>query len=199
MKSTLKQYSVLLGFIVRLYRELDKSLLVFLQPSDNIGDLQTENFRLALEKTIELMAQIEQEIMRNKMMGVLKGSGTLSLIDVCSTVITPQNCSHSLDEWCFAHNFLMQAVYSGVIPLSCDFNCNNLHWHQVLYTHSSKLTIGEKDINYLLSLFREAEAAGVMTKEQPPSLSKSLVFVRTLLRIPTTFPVPFTNYFYVKL
>lgn len=72
--------------------------------------------------------------------------GKLSLKHACTTVITSQNCSHFLDEWCVAHNLLMQAVTSGDIPPSCDFDGKQLHWHQVFYTHCSKLPIGEKDI-----------------------------------------------------
>lgn len=56
----------------------------------------------------------------------------------------------------------MQAVASGDILQSCHLNGKQLHWNQALYTHCSKLAICQKDIAYPISLFSQAETAGVI-------------------------------------
>lgn len=85
----------------------------------------------------------------------------LSLLDACTSVITAENCSRSLDEWCIAHNLLMEAVKRHAVPASRDYDGINSHWYLELYQHCDKLAIGEKVIQFLVSLFKQAEDANV--------------------------------------
>lgn len=68
-----QQYPLLLGFTVRLYRELVQSLNVAVQSNADAYDLQRENLCCVLQKTMELMAKAEHELMRARIMRVLKG------------------------------------------------------------------------------------------------------------------------------
>lgn len=63
-----QQYPLLLDLTVRLYHELNKSLEVFLHPAVEADSLQSENFRLVLQKTVEMMAKIEHKLMRGNIM-----------------------------------------------------------------------------------------------------------------------------------
>lgn len=68
-----EQYPLLLGFTVRLYREVVKSMDDLFVPPGTIGDLHSENLRRVLPKTMELMEKAEHELMRSEIMQVLTG------------------------------------------------------------------------------------------------------------------------------
>lgn len=51
----------------------------------------------------------------------------------------------------------MSTVELRVVPKSRHFDGITCHWHSVLYQHCSKLAIGEMDIDFLLSVLKEAE------------------------------------------
>lgn len=87
---------------------------------------------------------------------------SLSLEKLCETTITSENCSVSLNEWCLGHFLLIEAVKQGEIPPTRDYKCAPVHWLKVLYRHCSTLQIGEADIDFVTSLFREAENHGLI-------------------------------------
>ena len=93
-----------------------------------------------------------------------------SLRDVCETMITTENCCTSLDEWCIAHELLMEAVKRRELPATRNYNGNIVHWYEVLYPHCAKLAMGEKNLVYVKSMFQEAEEVGVISVGQTENL-----------------------------
>lgn len=86
----------------------------------------------------------------------------LAIDEACSTAITSENCLRSLAEWCVGHKLLMKAVQLGKIPASRHYKGNSVHWQVVLFQHCAKLAIERKDVNFVLSLFKQAENVGVI-------------------------------------
>lgn len=88
--------------------------------------------------------------------------GRLPVREACDQVISETNRTKSIDEWCFAHNILMEAVSTGAAPASLDYNGNELHWLQALYNRGLKLVMGIRDTSFVTSLFVGAEKTDVI-------------------------------------
>lgn len=70
-----------------------------LLPSGNVGGLQSENFCSGLQKTIDLKGKAEHELMRSKILRVLKGYELRNVEDnLISTIADVQNLKTDVAE-----------------------------------------------------------------------------------------------------
>lgn len=81
----------------------------------------------------------------------------ITFADGCKNFITSKNCTASLEEWCVAHDMLMEAVKRGDISGSRHYDGAIAHWHSELYQHCATLAVGKKSIGFMKSVFKQAE------------------------------------------
>lgn len=104
----------------------------------------------------------------------------LILTDACENFIIPKNCAASLDEWCVAHDMLMEAVKCGDTSDSRHYRGTIAYWHSELYQYCASLAVGERCLEFVKLMFKKAEDEGVIAKGQIESLINTIAIRRDL-------------------